>query len=206
MLAFWQAIGNAIGATEDFALAAPEPMPSVEPAMTAAFQTTIERLKRAGVTIQSLDIAPMLARLSDAQGTIATYEGARAHQQRFKEYGDRLDAVATMVRDGLKMTVAEYDAARQYVAECRAKMTEHYKATPVILVPAATGPAPLGLSSTGDSRMNSPWTALGTPAISIPMPATGGLPLGLQLTAQHGQDARVLRTAVRLSQLMAGRT
>ena len=36
--------------------------------------------------------------------------------------------------------------------------------------------------------------ALGTPAISIPMPVAKGLPLDLELTADHGQDARVIRT------------
>lgn len=206
MLAFWQAIGRPSGSAEDFDLATPEPMLSVEPEMAAAFQATVQRLKRAGVRIKPIDIAPLLARLVAAQGTIATYEGARAHEQRFKEYGDRLDAVATMVRDGMKIAGAEYESARQVVAECRSQINEHYKATPVILVPAATGPAPLGLASTGDSRMNAPWTALGTPAISIPMPVGDALPLGLQLTAQHGEDARVLRTAVRLAQLIGGRT
>ena len=43
---------------------------------------------------------------------------------------------------------------------------------------------------------------LGTPAISIPMPVANGLPLGLQLTADHGQDARLLRTAVRLHRML----
>lgn len=71
----------------------------------------------------------------------------------------------------------------------------------MILVPSATGPAPRGLASTGDARMNAPWTALGTPAISIPMPVAGGLPLGLQLTADQGEDARVIRTAMRLQAL-----
>jgi len=47
--------------------------------------------------------------------------------------------------------------------------------------------------------MNAPWTALETPAISIPMPVGNSLPLGLQLTAAPGQDARVLRTAVRIA-------
>jgi Asp-tRNA(Asn)/Glu-tRNA(Gln) amidotransferase A subunit family amidase len=46
--------------------------------------------------------------------------------------------------------------------------------------------------------MNAPWTALGTPAISIPMP-TAGLPLGLQLTADHGEDARLLAAAIRVA-------
>jgi Asp-tRNA(Asn)/Glu-tRNA(Gln) amidotransferase A subunit family amidase len=50
--------------------------------------------------------------------------------------------------------------------------------------------------------MNSPWTALGTPAITIPMPVAGALPLGLQLTAEHGQDARLIRTAIRLGRLL----
>ena len=63
-------------------------------------------------------------------------------------------------------------------------------------MPAATGPAPYGLASTGDPRMNAPWTALGAPAISIPLPVASGLPLGLQLTADHGQDARVIQAAV----------
>jgi amidase len=79
-------------------------------------------------------------------------------------------------------------------------MAEIFKATPVILTPAATGPAPLGLSNTGDPRMNAPWTALGTPALSIPMPIASGLPLGLQLTADLEQDARVLQAALLLQQ------
>jgi Asp-tRNA(Asn)/Glu-tRNA(Gln) amidotransferase A subunit family amidase len=48
--------------------------------------------------------------------------------------------------------------------------------------------------------MNAPWTALGTPALSIPMPIASGLPLGLQLTADLGQDARVLQAALLLQQ------
>jgi len=202
MLAFWESMDRSTGRTEDFALAAPDPMPDVEPAMTAAFQKTVERLRGTGVAIRTIDIAGMLARLNDAQRTIMFYEGARFHEQRFKEYGDRLADMANLVREGLQIPVARYDEARRYVAECKIKVAELYKSTPVILVPAATGPAPLGLTSTGDSRMNTAWTALGTPAITVPMPVANGLPLGLQLTADHGQDARVIRTAMRLEQLL----
>lgn len=77
-----------------------------------------------------------------------------------------------------------------------------FKATPVILTPAATGPAPIGLASTGDARMNAPWTALGTPAVAVPMPVAKGLPLGLQLTADRGQDAKVIQAAVRFARLL----
>ena len=82
-------------------------------------------------------------------------------------------------------------------------MLKQFEATPVILTAAATGPAPLGLASTGDPRMNAPWTALGSPAISIPMPVGKKLPLGLQLTAAPGQDARLLRMAVLVSEILS---
>jgi Asp-tRNA(Asn)/Glu-tRNA(Gln) amidotransferase A subunit family amidase len=50
--------------------------------------------------------------------------------------------------------------------------------------------------------MNASWTALATPAISIPMPVGRALPLGLQLTSERGQEARLLHTAVRLYNML----
>ena len=203
MLALWESMGHPAGRTEDFALGAPEPMPEVEPAMAAAFQNALSLLRSAGASIRSLDISGMLAKLSDATDTVTFYEGARFHQQRFNEYGSRLGAdLVDLVQKGLQISVERYDEARRYIAGCKARVAELFKATPVILSPAAMGPAPLGLASTGNPRMNAPWTALGTPAISIPMPVSSGLPLGLQLTADHGQDARVLRTGVRLQTML----
>jgi Asp-tRNA(Asn)/Glu-tRNA(Gln) amidotransferase A subunit family amidase len=200
MLAFWDAIGRPTGRGERLPIGAPDPLPVVDPEMAYAFTNTLAQLKKDGHGIRSVDIAPMLAKLNEAAQTISTYEGARAHEERFKEYGDRLDDVAGMVRAGSQISEAQYSTAKQYVAECRLALADLYKETPVILVPAAPGPAPLGLSSTGDARMNRPWTALGTPAISIPMKLTKGLPLGLQLTANPGDDARVLRAAVSVEQ------
>jgi len=206
MLALWAAMGRSGGVEEKFDLAAPDPIPNVEPAMAASFQNTVATLRRGGVSIRSIDIAGMLAELhADAQD-VQFYEGARFHEQRFKEHGDRLEHLGTLVREGLEIPVARYDEARRRIAAWKTKIAEVYESTPVILVPAATGPAPEGLALTGDARMNSPWTALGTPAITIPMPVTGGLSLGLQLTAEHGQDARVIRTAVRVHGILGGGT
>ena len=203
MLLLWESMGHPIGRAENIVLGAPEPMPEVEPAMQTAFRNALSALRTAGASIQPLDIAGMLAKLAGENKTVMFYEGARFHQQRFKEYGSRLADLADLVREGLQISEGRYDEARRYIAECKDRVGEMYKATPVILVPAATGPAPLGFSSTGDPRMNAPWTALGTPAISIPLPVSSGLPLGLQLTADRGQDARVLQTAVRLHKILA---
>src|SRR5256712_8103995 len=198
MLALWGSMGHPIGNPEEFALGVPEPVPQGEPEMTAAFRKAINALRGAGVALRPINIAAMLDKLADAAQTVMFYEGARFHEQRYKEYGAKLADLADLVRDGLQIPEQRYDDAMRYIAESKATISQLCKSTPVILVPAATGPAPLGLASTGDPRMNAPWTALGTPAISIPMPVAGGLPLGLQLTADHGQDARVLQTALRI--------
>lgn len=205
MLAFWNAMGQSTGRTEDIPLAAVDPLPDVEPAMAAAFMDALARLRGAGLVIRSVDIAPMLVKLRVADRTVLFYEGARLHQERYKQYGNRLADMGNLVRDGLQIPVDRYDEAMKYIAGCKTTMAELFKATPVILTPAAPGPAPLGLTSTGDSRLNSPWTALGTPAMTIPMPVGSALPLGLQLTANHGQDARVIRTAVKLERLLSNR-
>ena len=143
MLAFWGAMGYSTGRSEDFALAAPDPMPAVERVMADAFQNALSLLRAAGVSIRSIDIADMLAKLADANRTIMRYEGARFHEQRFKEYGSRLLDLADLVREGLQMPVERYDEALRYAAECRPRVAELFRATPVILVPAAPGPAPL---------------------------------------------------------------
>lgn len=206
MLALWQAIGFSEGRDEEIAIGVPAPMLDVEPEMAAAFGSAVDALGRQGVTIRQIDLAPMLTRLVAASRTIMFYEGARFHEQRYHEFGDRLADMADLVREGLKIPAARYDAARAEVVDARRRVSALFERTPVILVPAAPGPAPRGLTSTGDSRMNAPWTALGTPAMSMPLPVpAGALPLGLALNAERGEDPRVVRTGVRLYRLLHGR-
>lgn len=202
MMALWESLGHPAGRSEDFELGTPESMPEVEPAMAVAFQNALSRLRSGGVSIRSIDIAGVLTKLSDATITVMFYEGARFHQERYNEYGARLADLAELVSEGLRISVERYDETMRYIDSCKARVADLFKVTPVILTPAAVGPAPLGLASTGDPRMNAPWTALGTPAISIPLPVPNGLPLGLQLAAEHGNDARLLRTAVRLHSML----
>lgn len=203
MFAFWEAMGQPLGGEADVVFGVPDPLPEVEPAMAAAFRDAVSTLRSRGASIRGLDISAMLTRLADATTTLQAYDAARHHGERYREHGAKLADLADLVREGLAMPQAKYDDATTYIAESKVRMAGFYKTTPVILVPAATGPAPLGLGFTGDPRMNAPWTALGTPAISIPMPVAG-LPLGLQLTAEPGQDARVIRAAMRAYRILHG--
>jgi Asp-tRNA(Asn)/Glu-tRNA(Gln) amidotransferase A subunit family amidase len=202
MLLLWECLGQPCDHDTEFRFAAPEPPPTVEPEMAAAFRTAVSTLANAGLLLECVDLSPMLANLSDANYTVMFYECAALYQERYKAHGDRLDDVANAVRRGMQISETEYDEARRFIVSCAARVTELARTTPVFLVPAATGPAPPGLSFTGDSSMNAPWTAMGTPAISVPLPVSGTLPMGLQLTAAPGDDARLLRAAARVWHLL----
>jgi Asp-tRNA(Asn)/Glu-tRNA(Gln) amidotransferase A subunit family amidase len=180
----------------------PDPLPDVEPAMASAFQDAVARLRGAGLRTEPLELGDMLARLNEASRVVMAYEAARFHRSRYEEYGDRLAHLADLVREGLKTGEDRYQEARAEITTSQARMSEVYKTVSLILVPAATGPAPFSLASTGDPRMNAPWTALGTPAVSIPLATGDGLPLGLQLTADRGDDRRLLRVAVHVGAVL----
>jgi Asp-tRNA(Asn)/Glu-tRNA(Gln) amidotransferase A subunit family amidase len=201
MLALWEAMGHSSGRDETLTVGVPDPMPEVDVEMTTAVQRAIDTLRRAGIATRPVDIAGLLKNVDAATNDVSVYEAARFHEQRWKEHGAKLLELADLVERGLKMPAEQYERARREIREGQSRLSELYKTTQVILVPAATGSAPRGLSNTGDPRMNAPWTGLGTPAISIPMPVSG-LPLGLQITADRGQDARVLRAAVLLHRLL----
>lgn len=203
MVALWEAMGHSSGRDEMVTIGVPDPIPDVDTDMAGAMRNAIGILRKAGVATRPVDIAGLLKAADAATNDIAFYEGARFHEQRWKEHGARLLDLAALVEKGLEMPAGQYERALRQIREGQSRLAELYKTTPVILVPSATGAAPRGLSNTGDPRMNAPWTGFGTPAVSIPMPVAG-LPLGLQLTADRGEDARVLRAAVRIHRLLHG--
>jgi Asp-tRNA(Asn)/Glu-tRNA(Gln) amidotransferase A subunit family amidase len=205
MLLLWEAMGHPTGREEDFAFGVAEPMLSVDTEMATAVRNAVASLRKAGVICKPVDISAIHKELVGAQHTVMVYEGARFHEQRAAAFGDRIGYLAEMVREGLQISDAHYEEARQVIAQHRRSFQALYQTTPVILTPSATGAAPLGIASTGESNMNSPWTALGTPAISVPVPVGDRLPLGLQLTASPGEDARVLRAAVRVHRILNAR-
>ena len=73
-----------------------------------------------------------------------------------------------------------------------------------LITPAAPGAAPRGLETTGSPAFCTIWTLCGAPALTLPVMADeAGLPLGVQLVGKRGDDARLLRTARWLFELLA---
>lgn len=200
MRLLWQRMGFEAHAELAVPLGVPGDLPEVAPEMKQALRDAAARL----------GAEPMLLPAGlwglDAGRVINDYEGARMHQQRWREHGERIGRkLAELVERGLRISDQMYRLALDTVAEMKHDMADVFRGFPVILTPAAPGAAPLGLDSTGDPRMNAPWTALGVPAISIPMPVSGGLPLGLQMTAAWGKAATLIEAAFRAEQRLQHR-
>jgi Asp-tRNA(Asn)/Glu-tRNA(Gln) amidotransferase A subunit family amidase len=176
-------------------------LPADEP-MTHAVQTAAQRLRSRGVLVDQLDAPAGWHALRDAAFTINHYEGARSHRARFEQHGTRIGIrLAALVRTGLQIPEDEYQAARAAVERMRGELAGLFQQYPAILTPAATGPAPAGLSATGDPANNAPWTALGVPAISLPLQISGA-PLGLQFTAAWGSDGPLVALAAHAERLL----
>ena len=174
--------------------------PPVEPPMEGAFRDSLERLRAAGFAIRQIAVPDGFDALLDAVRLISQYEGARTHERRWREHGAAIGReLARLVEAGLGLPEERYREALERVAAMRRGMAAIFGEYPVIFTPAAPGPAPLGLESTGDPRLNAPWTGLGVPAVSVPMPVTDIPPMGLQITAGHHCDDLLVGTALEAS-------
>ncbi len=105
---------------------------------------------------------------------------------------ETIDAIeqgnATLARD--------YLSALDMPKLLNAALDEMLTRCDAIVCPAASGPAPRGLETTGDPIFNGIWTFCGTPCITIPLlTSQEGLPMGVQLIGGRGDDARLMRTA-----------
>ncbi len=108
-----------------------------------------------------------------------------------------------MIESGQRVLAADYARAVARIPLLNRSLGEIYDRFDAILTPATTGQAPRGLESTGSPVFCTPWTLIGAPAITLPLlQGADGMPLGVQLVGRKGDDARLLRTARWLSDLV----
>jgi Asp-tRNA(Asn)/Glu-tRNA(Gln) amidotransferase A subunit family amidase len=104
-----------------------------------------------------------------------------------------------------RMTLGQY---REWLAERAQIRAIHAALAPefdAALTLSATGPAPLGLQSTGDPIFVVGGSCLGVPAISLPLLEVEGLPVGLQLLGFLDRDAELVAVATWVRDQLAER-
>lgn len=118
--------------------------------------------------------------------------------------GKASQPILDLLERGAKVSAADYLRAHERMAPAAAGFDEYFDHFDAIVAPAALGPAPEGLQSTGDPAMSTIWTFAGLPCISLPLLQTeDGQPIGVQLIGRLNDDGRLLRTARWLVQRLA---
>lgn len=190
-----------------------EGWPGLDDAARTAFETVLERLRAAGVTVLWQTDHPFIAAFERAiagltaiANAITGWENqwllrnlvaenpagvsARSHA--------RLARAEAMTPEDYMLRLAEREEARRRFAAL-APLAE------ALIAPASPGPAPpwagdvpgqpLAPRPTGDPVFNLPSSVLGAPAVTVPLAAVGGMPMGIQVMAQPHMDARAVAIA-----------
>ena len=127
---------------------------------------------------------------------ITAYEMKWPYEQYVRRHGerviqrirDRIAKAATMTPDYYARLLAEKAAMREKLRAVAGDADGFFTL-------AASGPATVGLASTGSRAFHLFATFLGVPAFSLPLMTVGGLPVGLQLIGHAGQDGALCAVA-----------
>ena len=178
-------------------------------ASRSAFETLLEHIARAGITllrrkdhawIEALEQS--IHHASDISNTITAWEN-RWYQRAL------IDKDAQSVSERLKATVKRAEAMtpedyRNLLLQQSAAQLCHQTVAPLadaIIMLSCPGPAtlwpgdtpgqPLAPRPTGDSVFNTPSSMLHAPAVTMPLLGVNGMPVGVQLMGQRHEDARI---------------
>jgi Asp-tRNA(Asn)/Glu-tRNA(Gln) amidotransferase A subunit family amidase len=173
-----------------------------DPAALAVFEEILLMLQVAGCTVKRVAAFDNIHELNAAHRRLIFGEFAREHTELFAKHEALYRRrTAEAIRTGQTVSDEELKTLRQGPQTLRTQLEEQMAAEEIDLwiCPAATGPAPVGLNSTGDSNMNLPWTHAGMPAITLPAGrAQNGMPLGMQLIAPFEADEQLMAWAVQV--------
>jgi aspartyl-tRNA(Asn)/glutamyl-tRNA(Gln) amidotransferase subunit A len=168
-----------------------------EPTLRRHLQSVVERLGEAGARVSELTLPAAFAEIHAAGQIVLEVEAATYHEAMFAKHGSEYGpGMAEMIPRGLGRRGTEYVAANRARLAFRDAMIPLLEAHDALLSPAAPGPAPAGLSWTGDASLCAPWSSAGVPSLTLPSGIDNtGLPLALQLVQAPGGTARLLGVA-----------
>jgi len=163
-----------------------------DPVAKEAFAELIEEL---GDRIEVLDM-PSLETIAANHRIVTAAENAFHYGRLIDKAGDVMSsALRDRIAAGREVSGEAYIKAVQAREALARNVDDIMLAYTAILTPAAPGPAPQSLASTGNPVFNAPWTYAGQPCVTLPLMEANGLPIGVQLVGARRDDGRLLRTA-----------
>ncbi|WP_146690976.1 amidase [Bradyrhizobium canariense] len=200
-------LGDAAKTTPRIGLVMQEFAGAPEGSSGQALRIAVAAVERAGASVRTLAMPEIVAEAWRIHPVVQEFE---AHQALAWEYRTHHDEIPPLMREKLDENVgikpATYDEARAIANRARRALAKSFDDVDVLLTFSAPGAAPKGLASTGDARFNRLWTLMGVPCVNIPADVTdGGLPVGVQIIAGFGDDARALSAARFVEEALARR-
>lgn len=172
------------------------PRGSVDTDMAVPLLLAVARRGAQGAKILDFPHDGWVIEATAAHQVVMAYEAAREHVAELPLLSQLSEPLAELLRTGAETPRGDYDAARRTVANAAATLARLTTSFDAIIAPAALGPPPEGLASTGDPVVSRPWQALGLPVVTVPMrPGESGLPVGLQLVGHAGEETKLLAAA-----------
>ena len=186
-----------------------EGWPGVDDATRAGFEAVLDQLRRAGVAlirradhswVESLEQS--IANGRAICGSITGWEN-RWYQRGLVDQNP--DGVSARAKAALAkaeaMTPNDYRAALLSRQTAQATHTMMAPLADAAITLACPGPAPLWSGDvpgqplaprpTGDFVFNAPSSMLFAPVVTVPLMSVGGMPVGVQVMGQQGEDARM---------------
>jgi Asp-tRNA(Asn)/Glu-tRNA(Gln) amidotransferase A subunit family amidase len=173
------------------------------PQALASFDAALSKLSAAGVklvrrkesaALEATEVA--LNRAMPVSQLINAFESRWAVKSYRASDPSKLTSFALdRLVEAERITLDQYRARRAERAAIRTIYASLAGEVDGVITISATGPAPIGLESTGDSIFVVAGSCLGVPAISLPLLTVEDLPLGLQLLGFLDRDAEMIGTA-----------
>ncbi len=172
-----------------------------------AYQHQLQLLKDAGYEVVETAFLDDIDSISRSHHRLVAAEMALEHEALYKRYAGLYGKLtAQLIEDGQRITEKELNEERSRQKELREAIETRMWENSISLwaTPASTGPAPIGIHSTGDPAMNLPWTSAGLPALTIPAGISDeGLPLGLQIVAPFMGDELLLAWSEQIAEVFS---
>jgi aspartyl-tRNA(Asn)/glutamyl-tRNA(Gln) amidotransferase subunit A len=168
-----------------------------DPELRTHVEGVADRLARAGASVDEVKLPESFGAVLPAHRIVMHVEAAAVHAELFRKHAELYrPKLRATIETGTLIPGVSYMQAQRIRRIFRQEMSQLLQRVDVLLAPAATGPAPRDLSSTGDPSFNSPSSFSGLPAITIPSGlSAAGLPLAIQLMGSAWAEDRLLAAA-----------
>lgn len=150
-----------------------------------------------GDRVEALELGPVYDEVLQWQRLVMETDIAKNLGDTYEKHGDQFsDILSALIERGRQVHAVDYSLGLDRQDMFAKAFYAVFAEFDAIITPAATGVAPVGLESTGNPACATLWTFAGMPSVTLPLlQGEAGMPLGVQIVAARGDDARLFRSA-----------